>query len=150
MGRWEKEEDDKGYKGRQFVAEINGEIVGWCEIRMSKFGIGVEQLSEFALSRNTSLSEVPLITNLCVEEEVRGKGVGKKLVEAAIKAGSGWGKEVYLQVESTNVKAIDFYRKLHFDVVFDDPACRRVDVGWLGWEEKRTVKTCMRRRVRWF
>jgi hypothetical protein len=22
MGRWEKEEDDKGYKGRQFVAEI--------------------------------------------------------------------------------------------------------------------------------
>ena len=66
---------------------------------MSKFGIGVEQLSEFALSRNTSLSEVPLITNLCVEEEVRGKGVGKKLVEAAIKAGSGWGKEVYLQVE---------------------------------------------------
>ncbi|GMH64184.1 hypothetical protein TrRE_jg11771 [Triparma retinervis] len=71
--RWDKEEGDKGYKGRQFVAEI-----------------------------------------------------------------------------STNVVAIEFYRRLHFDVVFDDPACRRVDVGWLGWEEKRTVKTCMRKRVRWF
>ena len=52
---------------------------------MSKFGIGVEQLSEFALSRNTSLSEVPLITNLCVEEEVRGKGVGKKSIEFRLK-----------------------------------------------------------------
>jgi len=67
-----------------------------------------------------------------------------------LKAGSSWGKDVYLQVEATNRSAIKFYQKLNFEVVFDDPSCRRVDVGWLGWEEKRTTKTCMRKRVRWF
>jgi GNAT superfamily N-acetyltransferase len=83
--RWDKEEDRGAYKGKQFVAEVNGEVVGWCEVRLAKFGIGFEQLSQYAVDRNASLAEVPLMTNLCVDKDFRGQGVGKGKAERGTK-----------------------------------------------------------------
>lgn len=53
--------------------------------------------------------------DILVEEQVRGRGLGRRLVGAMLSAGAGAGAEsAYLQVLETNSAAIDLYRSLGF------------------------------------
>lgn len=83
--------DDRGC----MVAEEEGEIVG-CVVY------------------HDILGDVD-ITNVQVKEAFRGRGIGRKLMEAALeKARSVGGKEFTLEVRASNKAAISLYESLGF------------------------------------
>lgn len=61
------------------------------------------------------------VANVAVHPDYRGRGIGRKLTERAIRhVGEHNGKRIYLQVKDDNVGAIRLYQKLGFEEI-----CRR-------------------------
>jgi ribosomal protein S18 acetylase RimI-like enzyme len=86
--------------GVQFVA-LNDvdEVVGWCDI------IPLDQES-FRHGWRLGMGLLP---------EVRGRGVGRRLAEAAIAAAKGQGAErIELEVFASNTRAVALYERLGF------------------------------------
>ena len=68
----------------------------------------------------------PYLASLAVREDVRGRGIGRKLVEAAVEAvrsSSYTGKYMLLGVEDTNTAAVRLYEKCGF-VTVSEPGCQ--------------------------
>jgi ribosomal protein S18 acetylase RimI-like enzyme len=88
---------DKG--NPHWVAEDAGRIVGWCDV---------------------SRDSVPTYAHegmlgMGVLEEYRGRGVGERLIRAALDAAAGAGLErVVLSVYASNTRAAALYRKVGF------------------------------------
>ena len=83
-------------KNAQYVAEINGEIIGWCDIT---------PLSRQSMSHVGSLG-------MGVISKYRGKGVGSKLLKATINHAWEQGlKRLELEVFSSNQIAVRMYEK---------------------------------------
>ena len=79
---------------------IRGEIIGFCEV----------------MERGR---RPPILTNLSVRADARDCRIGSKLVEAcedAVVVDFG-DKEIFLEVESDNVKALQFYHRRGYQVV---------------------------------
>jgi len=83
------------------VAELNGLVIGYLTLNINK-----------ALLDSGSTA---IIDELIVTNKYHGKGIGKKLVIAAIKTCKGLGcSEVGVGTEFSNQKAIKFYKDCGF------------------------------------
>lgn len=101
------------------VAEENEKIVGYCGVL-----IAVDEGD---------------ITNVCVEETARGRGIGRRLVEELMRETQQAGVVVWhLEVRAGNAGAIRLYEKLGFERV----GCRK---GY--YEEPREDAVLMSRRL---
>jgi len=84
-------------KGIMLVAEVDGRVVGWCDIRPG------EQ------EKNRHVG----IMGLGIHKEHRGRGIGSKLVEEALKRAKEKNlAKVELHVFATNARAHALYKKL--------------------------------------
>ena len=83
----------------QLVAEIDGRIVGWCDIRRSLMPV-------HAHVGNLGMGILP---------ELRGQGIGERLIREAIAAARAAGFErIELHVYARNAVAEALYRKVGF------------------------------------
>ncbi len=86
------------------VAELDGEIVGVLHLNV----------------RRTLLHSAPsgLIDELVVSERHRGKGIGRKLIEAAVELCKGLKcAEIEVSTEISNLKAREFYKSMGFEEI---------------------------------
>lgn len=91
-----------GTKGSCFVAEVNGEIVGYV-------AVSLKELPSWRLVKVAELE------NIYVNEKERSRGVGRLLVEAFLKwASEQKAERASVCVFSPNEKAIGFYKKIGF------------------------------------
>lgn len=83
-----------------FVADADGLVAGWCDV------IRQDHLPIYAHSGTLGMGLVP---------EWRGKGVGRRLIEAAVAAAFAAGMtRVQLTVRADNEAAITLYRRIGF------------------------------------
>ncbi len=95
--KWLHKRDKEGF----FVAEVDGKVVG--------FAAGDSKWVNSEGERVLEIHEIFVIP------EMRGKGVGTKLMERLLEYGKKRGlKLAELWVGEKNQRAIDFYRKLGF------------------------------------
>ena len=116
---------------------VRGEILGFCEVTERTFGIA---------NLRSSKSLRPVLTNLSVRADVRQAGIGSKLVDACEDAVLEWNnnyKEVILEVEEDNKKAFQFYKQRGYQVMFEDPACRRYNTNGIWLVKEQCTKICM-------
>ena len=82
-----------------------------------------------------------LITELFVDETIRGRGYGKKLMDLAKRLTEDGGyRALMLETQSSNVNAVDFYFHQGFTLIGFDSCCYtnedldrkevRLDMGW--------------------
>jgi ribosomal protein S18 acetylase RimI-like enzyme len=84
------------------IAEIDNQVVGFISLIFYK---------TFFHTGGTAL-----INELIVEKNLRGVGVGRKLIEEAVKEAKKRGMdEIEVGTEKTNLDAQSFYRKAGFD-----------------------------------
>jgi GNAT superfamily N-acetyltransferase len=110
---------------------VRGELIGFCEITQRPYGLGKGQ---GALYDNApALPLRPILTNLAVKRDVRKYGIGSKLLDQCEQhVAKGWKlDEIILEVEDYNTRALDFYANREYELIFEDPASRRFDVGGL-------------------
>jgi len=85
----------------QFVAVRKGEVVGWCDV-------SPEDLPGFTHCGRLGMG---------VRREYRRRGIGKKLLEAALNKARAMGLErVELEVYASNQPAIELYKRSGFSV----------------------------------
>ncbi|MED3908272.1 GNAT family N-acetyltransferase [Peribacillus simplex] len=83
-----------------FVAEINGEVIGW---------IGFQSENRKRMSHKGSFG-------MMIRKNYRGKGIGKELIKALLEwaEANPFIEKVSLGVFSTNQRAISLYKKMGF------------------------------------
>jgi GNAT superfamily N-acetyltransferase len=91
----------------------------------------------------------PVLTNLSVRQSARGCGVGGALVAAAEETVRGrWHQyEIILEVEDDNHRALAFYQKRGYNVLFADKTARRYDVSGLWLQQKRCTRLVLRKAL---
>ena len=91
----------------------------------------------------------PVLTNLAVSLKARKSGIGSKLVEECEQhVMKRWNqKEIILEVEDFNEKALNFYKKRGYNVLFSDPASRRYDVTGVLLKKIRCTREIMRKSL---
>lgn len=93
-----------GEEGVCFVAEVDGEIVGYLAGGM------IKPHSEQPVKRRSKLE------NTLVKETFRNQGIGKKLFNAFIKWSHAQGAErIIVTAYTGNVSAVRFYREVGFN-----------------------------------
>ncbi len=91
------------------VAEMTGKIVGYIMCRV-EFG--------FSDTRRFRMARKGHIVSVAVLPEFRRQGLGKELVQGALRAlASNGSEECFLEVRTVNIEAVSLYRQLTFDVV---------------------------------
>jgi len=91
------------------VAEMAGKIVGYIMCRV-EFG--------FSDTRRFRMARKGHIVSVAVLPEFRRQGLGKELVQGALRAlASSGSEECFLEVRTVNNEAVALYRQLTFDVV---------------------------------
>jgi len=111
---------------RVFVAELDGQQVGWIELGYQKWNNRMR------------------VWTFLVKEEFRGKGIGMQLMEHAVNVAREKGaRMLVLETQSCNVYAIDFYRRFGFELIgFDAAAYSNEDL------EKKEVRLEFGLRIR--
>ena len=83
----------------QFVALVNGEVVGWCDI----------------LPKPRPVFRHTGVLGMGIVEEHRGRGIGTALIRTALESARQRGlKRVELHVRENNKRAIALYEKFGF------------------------------------
>jgi GNAT superfamily N-acetyltransferase len=120
---------------------VRGDLLGFCEITQRAYGLG-RQIDETEMMR-------PVLTNLAVSRTARKLGIGSQLLdECEGHAARQWKlNEMVLEVEDYNTRALDFYGKRGYNVVFSDPASRRFDVGGLVLRKVRCTRNILRKTL---
>ena len=101
----------------------NGKVVGSVEVHTPQYQ--QKQAKGVYTPEQLDLLQ-PYLASLAVREDVRGRGIGRKLVEAAVEAvrsSSYTGKYMLLGVEDTNTAAVRLYEKCGF-VTVSEPGCQ--------------------------
>ena len=123
---------------------VRGEVIGFVEITQKPYGLGQGK----ELYDDQPLPPMrPILTNLAVKKVVRKYGVGSKLLDACedhVRKEWKMG-EIVLEVEDYNTRALDFYGNRGFDILYDDPASRRYDVGGLVLRKVRCTRKIMQK-----
>lgn len=119
---------------------VRGELIGFCEITQRPYGLGKEQGVVYDDEPAPPLR--PILTNLAVKQDVRKYGIGSKLLdECEQHVAKGWKlDEIILEVEDYNTRALDFYANREYELIYDDPASRRFDVGGLLLRKVRCTR----------
>jgi ribosomal protein S18 acetylase RimI-like enzyme len=117
---------------------VRGDILGFCEITQRSYGLG--HIDETEMMR-------PILTNLAVSQEARTYGIGSKLLDECERhVAQHWKmNEMVLEVEDYNNVALEFYAKRGYQVIFNDPASRRFDVGGLMLRKVRCTRQILRK-----
>lgn len=90
------------------VAEENEEVVGYI---MCRIETGTPSLKLWGIMKKGH------VISIAVLPEHQRKGVGCALMQEAMKAMVNYkAKECYLEVRTTNVSAVNLYRKMEFEV----------------------------------
>ena len=80
------------------VANFNDKIIGYSVVSTSNYDAQ--------------------ILNLCVDEDSRGLGFGEKIMDLLIEDIKSRGlSEIYLEVRSSNIRAISLYKKKGFELI---------------------------------
>jgi ribosomal protein S18 acetylase RimI-like enzyme len=97
---------------RLFVAELYGEHVGWIELGYQKWNNRMR------------------VWEFLVKEEFRRKGIGRLLMEQAVKiTKEKEARMLVLETQSCNTPAIGFYQKFGFELIgFDAAAYSNEDI----------------------
>ena len=97
--------------------------------------------------RQQEMTMRPVLTNLAVSWKARKSGIGSRLVDECEKhVLTKWNlNEVVLEVEDFNNKALKFYKRRGYKVLFSDPASRRYDVTGLLLRKVRCTREIMRK-----
>jgi ribosomal protein S18 acetylase RimI-like enzyme len=94
------------------VAELDGSLVGWCDISPLPFE-GMHHVGRLGMG---------------VKRDFRGRGIGRRLLEAALLRGFGRRFErVELEVFSSNQKAVQLYESFGFLLEGKKRAARKLD-----------------------
>jgi len=94
------------------VAEIDGSLVGWCDIAPVTFE-GMHHVGRLGMG---------------VKRDFRGRGIGKRLLEAALLRGFGGRFErIELEVFSSNQMAVQLYESVGFLLEGRKRAARKLD-----------------------
>ncbi len=98
----------KDYDKAFYVAEVNGEVVGYI---MPRIELGFSNLKSLP-----SLVKKGHVVSIAVLEAYRNRGIGTALLKASMKSmKEDYGaEEVYLEVRVSNYPAISVYEKLGF------------------------------------
>ncbi|BDC19132.1 ribosomal-protein-alanine N-acetyltransferase RimI [Acidianus sp. HS-5] len=101
----------KDYDKAFYVAEVNGEVVGYI---MPRIELGFSNLKNLP-----SLVKKGHVVSIAVLEAYRNRGIGTALLKASMKSmKEDYGaEEVYLEVRVSNYPAISVYEKLGFTKV---------------------------------
>jgi ribosomal-protein-alanine N-acetyltransferase len=90
------------------VAETNGETVGYI---MCRIETGIPSFKILGITKKGH------VISIAVLPEHKKKGIGFALVQDAMQAMAGYkAKECYLEVRTSNLPAIELYKKLRFEV----------------------------------
>jgi ribosomal-protein-alanine N-acetyltransferase len=90
------------------VAESNGKIIGYI---MCRIETGIPSFKIFGITRKGH------VISIAVLPEHQKKGVGFALIQEATQAMVGYNaKECYLEVRTSNLPAIELYKKLGFEI----------------------------------
>jgi ribosomal protein S18 acetylase RimI-like enzyme len=154
------------------VDYVCGRVLGFVEVTQRSYGLGEEDDDETITTTTAASSSIhtsndrmaqpqrwntlrPILTNLAVRYEARGSGVGSRLLQA-LEQGvlTQWkgnnnlnNKEIILEVEDDNEKAIQFYQKRGYRPIFQDPASRRYDTNGLILRQMRCNRIVMRKNL---
>jgi ribosomal protein S18 acetylase RimI-like enzyme len=84
--------------------------------------IGYVQICDLSLPVKTATAYDQQLNALYVHADYQGKGVGKSLMDAALKHPRLQNAEnIYLDVWAENVKALNLYRRYGFEVIGETP-----------------------------
>lgn len=98
--------------GLQFVALVDGEVVGWCDILPKRLE-GFQHCGGLGMG---------------VSKAYRGQQIGSALITRTLQAAKAYGLErVELEVFASNVAAQKLYAKLGFVVEGVKPKARKID-----------------------
>lgn len=117
---------------------VKDQVIGFVEVTEKTFGLPESNGEELR----------PVLTNLAVHPSFRKAGVGSQLLKACeVIVSKQWNShnEIVLEVEDDNPKALAFYSKRGYQVMFEDPASRRYDVTGFFLQKKQCTKVCMRK-----
>lgn len=123
---------------------VRGELLGFVEITQRPYGLG--------LGRTVGSDRLrSILTNLAVSRNARTLGIGSKLLDRCERHVAGtWNmNEIVLEVEDYNDKALDFYTKRGYDILYADPASRRFDVSGLVLRKVRCTRQILRKDLTW-
>ena len=96
----------------QFVAVIDGEVIGWCDISPLKQE-GFRHRGELAMG---------------IHKRFRGMGIGRQLIASAIRKGKEKGLErIEIEVYASNVSAVRFYEHMGFVTEGIKRKARKID-----------------------
>ena len=128
---------------------VKGVLLGFVEVTQRQYGIGQagRSGSDSYTGSNSETPYRPVLTNLAVAPRARKSGIGSKLLEACeLHARKEWKlNEIVLEVEDYNAKALQFYTKRGFQVIFSDPASRRYDVNGFMIKKVRGRREVLRK-----
>jgi ribosomal-protein-alanine N-acetyltransferase len=91
------------------VAETNGEIVGYI---MCRIETGIPSFKMLGITRKGH------VISIAVLARHQKKGIGFALVQEAMQAMASYkAKECYLEVRTSNLAAIELYKKMGFEII---------------------------------
>ena len=101
----------KEYGAAFYVADVNGEVVGYIMPRIEWGFSNIKQLPILVKKGH--------VVSIAVLEQYRNRGIGTALLQASLKAMKEiyGAEEAYLEVRVSNQPAIHLYRKLGFKEV---------------------------------
>jgi ribosomal protein S18 acetylase RimI-like enzyme len=140
---------------------VRGDLLGFVEITQRPYGLGKVDETVSPQSNNgmdwappvIRVDELqtmrPILTNLAVSKKARKSGIGSQLLaECERHVARTWSmKELVLEVEDFNMKALDFYSKRGYKVIYSDPASRRYDVDGLMLKKVPCTREIMRKSL---
>ena len=141
-------------RGSEQADFCRGEILGFVEVTQRQYGLGGTEGIGLdgegglrSLRRRGMYTDRPVLTNLSVKYDARQSGVGGRLLEQCERlVQSRWNmQEIILEVEDDNSKALDFYTKRGYKVLFEDPASRRYDTNGLILRQLRCRRKVLRK-----
>jgi ribosomal protein S18 acetylase RimI-like enzyme len=122
-----------------FKATFQGQLVGFVELSLSTS-------LKYLGSDIPQADARPVLANLAVQPEFRGRGLGGRLVEACEREATAWGYgEVVLMVDVDNVPARKFYASKGYDELYCDRAARRYDARGLILTNIRVSRWTLRK-----
>lgn len=122
-----------------FKVRSKGKIVGFAEVslvdNLKYLGEGIQVVPTR-----------PLLSNLAVAEDSRGRGLGTTLVDACEAQAKTWGfSEMVLQVDEANERARRFYQSRGYVDLYCDRAARSYNANGLFLSAVPTARVTMRK-----